>query len=230
MYLTQVQIFKADFSCPPWFSTSAKKLIKRILDPSPTTVSSLTYFPLPDSYSFFNLCIFLKKINKIQSQSELQFENHIFLIFKPCIIMQYICKQRITIQEVIENEWFKKGYQQPRFVQEDVSLDDVDAIFNETGVSYLLFLQSTLEIFLLKILCINFMLTGLVQQESLIVERREERPAAPVPMNAFELISKSQGLNLSSLFEKQMVCLYLQCHTVSLINEYQLKSYNCGAI
>lgn len=61
--------------------------------------------------------------------------------------MQYICKQRITIQEVIENEWFKKGYQQPRFVQEDVSLDDVDAIFNETGVS---FFSSTLEIFLIK--------------------------------------------------------------------------------
>jgi hypothetical protein len=30
---------------------------------------------------------------------------------------------------------------------------------------------------------------------------------APVTMNAFELISTSQGLNLSSLFEKQMVCL-----------------------
>lgn len=32
---------------------------------------------------------------------------------------------------------------------------------------------------------------------------------APVTMNAFELISKSQGLNLSSLFEKQMVCVDL---------------------
>lgn len=32
------QIFKADFTCPPWFSSSAKKLIKRILDPSPITV------------------------------------------------------------------------------------------------------------------------------------------------------------------------------------------------
>lgn len=32
------QIFKADFTCPPWFSTSAKKLIKRILDPNPQTV------------------------------------------------------------------------------------------------------------------------------------------------------------------------------------------------
>ncbi|XP_063941872.1 CBL-interacting serine/threonine-protein kinase 23 isoform X3 [Daucus carota subsp. sativus] len=71
------KINKADFSCPPWFSSSAKKLIKRILDPSPVT--------------------------------------------------------RITIQEVIENEWFKKGYQRPKFEQEDVSLDDVDAIFDETG-------------------------------------------------------------------------------------------------
>jgi hypothetical protein len=37
----------------------------------------------------------------------------------------------------------------------------------------------------------------------LVVERREERPAL---MNAFELISTSQGLNLSTLFEKQTVC------------------------
>ncbi len=113
------KIFKADFTCPPWFSSSAKKLIKRILDPSPST--------------------------------------------------------RITISEVVENEWFKKGYQPPRFEQEDVSLDDLDAIFSETGESP------------------NF-----------VVERREERSTAPVTMNAFELISKSQGLNLSSLFEKQM--------------------------
>lgn len=35
-------------------------------------------------------------------------------------------------------------------------------------------------------------------------------PVAPVTMNAFELISKSQGLNLSSLFEKQMVCLFIR--------------------
>ncbi|KAL6991531.1 CBL-interacting serine/threonine-protein kinase 23 [Sarracenia purpurea var. burkii] len=112
-------IFKADFTCPPWFSSSAKKLIKRILDPNPQT--------------------------------------------------------RITIAEVIDNEWFKKGYKPPSFEQADVSLDDVDAIFNESGDS-----------------------------TNLVVERREERPANPVSMNAFELISKSQGLNLSSLFEKQM--------------------------
>ncbi|XP_022715501.1 CBL-interacting serine/threonine-protein kinase 23 isoform X1 [Durio zibethinus] len=63
----------------------------------------------------------------------------------------------------------------PRFEQADVTLDDVDAIFNESGDS-----------------------------RNLVVERREEGPVVPATMNAFELISTSQGLNLSSLFEKQM--------------------------
>ncbi|GJN24509.1 hypothetical protein PR202_gb12253 [Eleusine coracana subsp. coracana] len=109
------KIYKADFSCPSWFSTSAKKLIKKILDPNPST--------------------------------------------------------RITIADLINNEWFKKGYQPPRFETADVNLDDVNSIFNESG-----------------------------DPAQLVVERREERPSV---MNAFELISTSQGLNLGTLFEKQ---------------------------
>ncbi|KAK6124060.1 hypothetical protein DH2020_042206 [Rehmannia glutinosa] len=70
-------INKADFSCPPWFSSSVKKLIKRILDPNPST--------------------------------------------------------RITIAEVLENEWFKKGYKPPIFEHEEVTLDDVNSIFNESA-------------------------------------------------------------------------------------------------
>ncbi|KAF5958914.1 hypothetical protein HYC85_006139 [Camellia sinensis] len=69
---------------------------------------------------------------------------------------------RITIVKVIENEWFKKGYKPHIFANEDVSLDDVDAIFNESR-----------------------------DTQNLVVERREEQPVNP-------------GLNLSSLFEKQM--------------------------
>lgn len=116
------EIFKAEFTCPPWFSSSAKKLINRILDPNPAT--------------------------------------------------------RITFAEVIENDWFKKGYKPPVFEQANVSLDDVNSIFGESTDS-----------------------------KNLVVEKRElgpVAPAAPVTLNAFELISKSQGLNLSSLFEKQM--------------------------
>ncbi|MBA0779208.1 hypothetical protein Gotri_003482 [Gossypium trilobum] len=82
---------------------------------------------------------------------------------------------RITIAEILENEWFKKGYKPPKFEEADVTLVDVDSIFNESGGS-----------------------------PNLVVERREERPAAPAMMNAFQLISTSQGLDLSCLFEKQM--------------------------
>ncbi|KAJ1392429.1 Serine/threonine-protein kinase, active site [Sesbania bispinosa] len=69
------KIFKAEFTCPPWFSSKSKKLINRILDPNPA--------------------------------------------------------KRITIAEVIENEWFKKGYVPPKFSGANVSLDDVNAIFSE---------------------------------------------------------------------------------------------------
>ncbi|KAH9293938.1 hypothetical protein KI387_040861, partial [Taxus chinensis] len=109
------KICKADFTCPPWFSSSVKKLISRILDPNPKT--------------------------------------------------------RITASKILENEWFKKDYKPPEFQEdEDVNLDDVDAVFNDS-------------------------------EEHLVTEKKETQP---VLMNAFELISKSQGLNLGNLFEKHM--------------------------
>ncbi|XP_016708532.1 CBL-interacting serine/threonine-protein kinase 21 isoform X2 [Gossypium hirsutum] len=63
------KIWEASFSCPSWFSSSARNLIKRILDPNPLT--------------------------------------------------------RITIPEILQDEWFKKWYKPPKFEQdEDVNLDD----------------------------------------------------------------------------------------------------------
>ncbi|KAJ8748455.1 hypothetical protein K2173_003350 [Erythroxylum novogranatense] len=107
------KIFKADFTCPSWFSPGAKNLIMRILDPNPLT--------------------------------------------------------RITIPEILEDEWFKKGYKPPQFEQEeDVNLNDVDAVFN-------------------------------VSNEHLVTESKEK----PVSMNAFELISKTQGFSLENLFDKE---------------------------
>lgn len=38
--------------------------------------------------------------------------------------------QRMTIAEVIENEWFKKGYRPPVFEAQDVEISDVNAIFD----------------------------------------------------------------------------------------------------
>lgn len=108
------KIHKADFTCPAWFSSGARKLILRILDPKPET--------------------------------------------------------RITIPEILQNDWFKRGYKPAQFTEdEDINLEDVDAVFND-------------------------------QTEHLVKEEKETKPVA---MNAFELISMSQGLNLSNLFEKQ---------------------------
>ncbi|KAI9400000.1 hypothetical protein POPTR_002G177900v4 [Populus trichocarpa] len=109
------KICRADFTFPSWFSSGAKKLIKRILDPKPLT--------------------------------------------------------RITVSEILEDEWFKKGYKPPQFEQEeDVNIDDVDAVFNDS-------------------------------KEHLVTERKVK----PVSINAFELISKTQGFSLDNLFGKQAV-------------------------
>lgn len=116
-------------------------------------------------------------------------------------------KQRITIAEVIENEWFKKGYSPPVFEQANVSLDDVNFIFNGSMVSHSIFWLSWLDSVHLSFGFEPYLyvLCGAQDSDNSVVERHEEGPVAPVTMNAFELISKSQGLNLSSLFEKQMV-------------------------
>lgn len=44
--------------------------------------------------------------------------------------------QRITIEEIKNDEWFKKGYTPVRLVEyEDVNLDDVYAAFEDSEVS-----------------------------------------------------------------------------------------------
>ncbi|XP_050941786.1 CBL-interacting serine/threonine-protein kinase 9 isoform X2 [Cucumis melo] len=73
------KISKADFAFPSWFSNGAKKLVRRILDPDPTT--------------------------------------------------------RISIAEIQEDPWFKKDYTPAHFeVEEDITLDDVDAAFSSSKI------------------------------------------------------------------------------------------------
>lgn len=47
--------------------------------------------------------------------------------------------QRITIPEILEDPWFKKGYKPPFFYEkEDANLDDVEAVFKDSEASSLL--------------------------------------------------------------------------------------------
>lgn len=41
-------------------------------------------------------------------------------------------KTRISIAEIVEDEWFKKGYSRAKFVEENTCLDDVDAAFTNS--------------------------------------------------------------------------------------------------
>ena len=43
-------------------------------------------------------------------------------------------------------------------------------------------------------------------QEQLLKEREQVQDKCPSMMNAFELITLSQGLNLSPLFDRRQVC------------------------
>ena len=44
--------------------------------------------------------------------------------------------QRITISQILEDPWFKKGYKPPLFDEKyQTSLDDVDAAFGDSEVS-----------------------------------------------------------------------------------------------
>ncbi|KAK9018071.1 hypothetical protein V6N11_001056 [Hibiscus sabdariffa] len=86
-----------------------------------------------------------------------------------CLSQTFIL--RITIPEILQDEWFIKDYKPPVFEEkDDTNLDDVEAVFKDSEVT----------------------------------EKREEKPT---PMNAFELISMSEGLNLGNLFDAEQMRL-----------------------
>ncbi|KAL5777467.1 hypothetical protein ACOSP7_010393 [Xanthoceras sorbifolium] len=79
---------------------------------------------------------------------------------------------RITIEQIRDDEWFKKGHIPVRFPEyEDVNLDDVNAVFDDP-------------------------------EEGQATEQCGVEDMGPLNLNAFDLIILSQGLNLSSLFNR----------------------------
>ncbi|KAF8404758.1 hypothetical protein HHK36_009647 [Tetracentron sinense] len=95
-------IEQGEFSCPSWFPLGAKSLIHRILDPNPETVS-ISDKTFGSSYKFLYV-----------SGSGSEFV------------------QRIRIEEIRSDEWFRKDYVPVKlFEYEDVNLDDVYAVFDD---------------------------------------------------------------------------------------------------
>nr|QSH71661.1 CBL-interacting protein kinase [Hedychium coronarium] len=88
---------------------------------------------------------------------------------------------RVTIPEILEDEWFKKDYAPPVFEENyAANSDDVGAVFKDSEVSQRQLPPTFLE--------------------HHVTEKKEEQPT---PMNAFELISMSKGLDLGNLFNQE---------------------------
>ncbi|KAL4283600.1 hypothetical protein GQ457_16G007320 [Hibiscus cannabinus] len=137
------------------------------------------YLPFDDS-NFMNL---YKKI------SVAEFTSPPWLSFSA---MKFITRildpnpmTRITIPEILKDEWFKKGYKPPKFEEKDnTNLDDVEAVFKDSEVSRRCLSKRTIDISVHH-----------------VMEKREEQQ--PTTMNAFDLISMSKGLNLENLFDAE---------------------------
>ncbi|KAJ4833219.1 CBL-interacting serine/threonine-protein kinase 8 [Turnera subulata] len=92
---------------------------------------------------------------------------------------------RITIEEIRNDDWFKKGYVPVRLVEyEDVNLDDVNAVFDDP-------------------------------EEQRADEQCGNEDMGPLNLNAFDLIILSQGLNLATLFDRGKDSLKYQTRFVS---------------
>lgn len=92
---------------------------------------------------------------------------------------------RITVEQIRNDEWFKKGYVPIKPVEyEDVNLDDVNAVFDDP-------------------------------KEQRADEQHGNEEMSPLILNAFDLIILSQGLNLAALFDRGQDSLKHQTRFVS---------------
>ncbi|XP_020261748.1 CBL-interacting protein kinase 9-like isoform X4 [Asparagus officinalis] len=141
------KIWRADFSFPSWFSSGAKKLLKRILDPNSHT--------------------------------------------------------RITIPDILKDDWFKNGYKIPDFEQgEEVNLDDVDAVFSDSQehlVTERKEKPESMNAFALISQSAGFNLGNLFEQQTGLVKREtrftSQRPANEI-MSKLEENAKPLGFNV----------------------------------
>ncbi|KAF7806391.1 CBL-interacting serine/threonine-protein kinase 24 isoform X1 [Senna tora] len=95
-------------------------------------------------------------------------------------------KTRIRIEEIRKDPWFRRNYVPAELREnEEVNLDDVQAVFDD-------------------------------MEHHFVAERQSENTeGGPLVMNAFEMITLSQGLNLSALFDRRQDFVKRQTRFVS---------------
>ncbi|GMH00379.1 hypothetical protein Nepgr_002218 [Nepenthes gracilis] len=123
---------------------------------------------------------------------------------------------RVTISEILQDEWFRKNYQPPNFArEEDVNLDDVDAAFNQSEENLITERREkpvSMNAFELISGSRGFSLENLFEKEPGLV-KRETRFTSQCPAN--EIMSKIEEAAKSMDFNvrKQNYKMKLQGHS-----------------
>lgn len=142
------------------------------------------YFPFHDQ----NILVMYKKIYRGIFQCPKWFSPRVKTLCTR--ILDTNPETRISIPEIMENRWFKKGFKQIKFYLEDDKLcTSVDEIENlESSREYV---ESMSE-------C---SVSG--SDSDMEIKRKNGSFPRPVILNAFDIISFSAGFDLSGLFEEK---------------------------
>ncbi|XP_059287272.1 CBL-interacting serine/threonine-protein kinase 24-like [Lycium ferocissimum] len=108
---------------------------------------------------------------------------------------------RIKIKEIKRDPWFRKSYLPLRVKDdEEVNLDDVRAVFDDIEAELVSERSENSDI---------------SASEELVTENSGNSESGPLIMNAFEMITLSQGLNLAALFDRRQDYVKRQTRFVS---------------
>nr|XP_043609164.1 CBL-interacting serine/threonine-protein kinase 12-like [Erigeron canadensis] len=140
------------------------------------------YLPFHDQ----NIMVMYKKIYRGEFRCPRWFSPELTRLLKR--LLDTNPESRITIPEIMENKWFKKGFRNVKFYLEDDKLCSVKegGEIEDDGIDYSSDQSSYSE----------------TEAES--EARRRKGPTSlprPASLNAFDLISFSRGFSLSGLFE-----------------------------
>ncbi|KAI7757991.1 hypothetical protein M8C21_018712, partial [Ambrosia artemisiifolia] len=141
---------------------------------------SAGYLPFHDQ----NIMVMYKKIYRGEFRCPRWFSPELSRLLKR--LLDTTPETRITIPEIMENKWFKKGFRRVKFYFEDDKLCSVkDDEVEDDGIDY------------------SSDQSSFSESESEIMDSRRRMITLPRPasLNAFDLISFSRGFSLSGLFE-----------------------------
>ncbi|KAK1382170.1 Non-specific serine/threonine protein kinase [Heracleum sosnowskyi] len=135
------------------------------------------YLPFHDR----NIMVMYKKIHKGQFRCPRWFSPDLIRLLTR--LLDHNPETRITIPEIMDSRWFRKGFKQVKFYIED---DKVCSVQNnvDDGINF-------------------FSDTSLSESEPEMELRRYASMPRPASLNAFDIISMSPGFDLSGLFEKE---------------------------